>query len=367
MLPRERVLAALTHQTPDKTPKDLDFNRNAWLHSLGQDPADRFGLEVRRVEPSPSREQSDFERYLERLPAHLYVGDPATVANYREWGYDPAAARSRNRDVQEYDPLSLDEYNPLATAVSLADLRRYRFPDISADYRYRDLQSQVAGLHRRHLAVLGDPPRLGGVIFETAQRLRGYYNLLLDFKLHPALAAYLLDQITEMCVHNCALLARSGVDILALGDDVGEPTRMLLSPSMWRDYLKPRLARVIAAAKNEKPDLLVRYHSDGCIEPIIPDLIEIGVDVLEPVQPDVMDPARLKAQYGDRLAFWGTVGVQTTWSSRPQPATIREEVRERIATVGKGGGLLIAPAYDVEPEVPWVNQKAFLDAVEEFA
>lgn len=344
----------------------MEFNLHARSHCLGRDPADRFGLEVRRVGPSQSRDESDFESYLESLPAHLYVGDRATVASYREWGYDPAAARSRSRDALEYDPLSLDEYNPLAAATSLADLRRYRFPDISADYRYSHLQRRVADLHRHHLAVMGDPPHLGGVIFETAQRLRGYYNLLLDFKLRPDFAAYLLDQITEMCVHNCALLARAGVDILALGDDVGEPTRMLLSPAMWRAYLKPRLARIIAAAKTEKPDLLVRYHSDGFIEPIIPDLIEIGVDVLEPVQPDVMGPARLKAKYGDRLAFWGTVGAQTTWSGLPQAAAIREEVRQRIATVGRGGGLLIAPAYDVEPEVPWANTKAFLEAVEEF-
>ena len=214
--------------------------------------------------------------------------------------------------------------------------------------------------------MVGDPPHLGGVILETAQRLRGYYNLFLDLKLHPAFADYLLDQITSMCVHNCALLARAGVDVLALGDDVGEPTRMLISPEMWRRILKPRLGRIIAAAKDEKPDLLVRYHSDGYIEPIIPDLIEIGVDVLEPVQPDVMDPGALKERYGSQLAFWGTVGKQTTWSARPAPDEIRDEVRQRIASVGRGGGLLLAPAYDVEPEVPWENTRAFLEAAQEF-
>ena len=123
MFPRERVLAALTCHAPDRMPKDMEFNRNARSHFLGQDPADHFGLEVRHVEPSPSREQSDFENYLEGLPAHLYVGDRATVASYREWGYDPAAARFRSRDVLEYDLLSLGEYTPLAAAVSLADLR----------------------------------------------------------------------------------------------------------------------------------------------------------------------------------------------------------------------------------------------------
>jgi uroporphyrinogen decarboxylase len=207
---------------------------------------------------------------------------------------------------------------------------------------------------------------LGGVIFETAQRLRGYYNLLLDFSLNKEFAHYLLDQITAMCAHNCALLARAGADIIVLGDDVGEPTKMLISPQMWREFLKPRLARIIAAIREEKTETIIMYHSDGYIEPIIPELIEIGVDVLEPVQPDFMDPAKLKATYGDRLAFWGTVGVQTTWSATMATEAIRQEVRQRIATVGQGGGLLIAPAYDVEPDVPWQNIQAFLQAVEEF-
>jgi uroporphyrinogen decarboxylase len=366
MIPRERVLAALNRQPPDRVPKDIGFNRRARLCCLGQDPAERFGLEVRYLTSGRTREVADFEAYLAGLPRHLRVGDRGTVASYREWGYDPAAARSRSRDSEEYDSLALDEYNPLAAAQSVAELERYHFPNIKADDRYGSLTRSVGAWHSRGLAVVGDPPHLGGVILETAQRLRGYYNLFLDLKLHPAFADYLLDQITSMCVHNCALLARAGVDVLALGDDVGEPTRMLISPEMWRRILKPRLGRIIAAAKDEKPDLLVRYHSDGYIEPIIPDLIEIGVDVLEPVQPDVMDPGALKERYGSQLAFWGTVGKQTTWSARPAPDEIRDEVRQRIASVGRGGGLLLAPAYDVEPEVPWENTRAFLEAAQEF-
>jgi uroporphyrinogen decarboxylase len=113
------------------------------------------------------------------------------------------------------------------------------------------------------------------------------------------------------------------------------------------------------------PELKIFYHSDGYIEPIIPELIEIGVDVIHPVQPDVMDPARLEARFGDRLAFWGTVGTQATWGW-PNAAAIRAEVRERIETVGRDGGLIIGPAYDLEPEIPWENVVAFFEAVDEF-
>jgi len=364
MLPRERVLAALSRQVPDRVPKHIDFNTQFRLHFRSLDPAERFGLEVRKVQSGSTREQEGFERYLESLPQHLRVGDRQTLANYWQWGYDPVATAARQASG-EYDLLQLHDYNPLAEARTIQDLQRYRFPAVARDVRFGELKRQVAALHRRGLAVLGDPPHLGGVIFETAQRLRGYYNLLLDFVLNKEFAHYLLDQITAMCAHNCALLARAGADVIILGDDVGEPTKMLISLPMWREFLKPRLARLIAAIREERPATLIMYHSDGYIEPIIPELIEIGVDVLEPVQPDVMDPAKLKTTYGDRLAFWGTVGVQTTWSATVATEAIRQEVGERIATVGHGGGLLIAPAYDVEPDVPWQNILAFLQAVEE--
>jgi uroporphyrinogen decarboxylase len=125
------------------------------------------------------------------------------------------------------------------------------------------------------------------------------------------------------------------------------------------------MATIIRACRAVNPELKIFYHSDGYIEPIIPDLIEIGVDVLNPVQPDSMDPAKLKAKYGDRLAFWGTVGTPTLWAWGT-PADIRAEVRERIETVGRGGGLIISPAYDLEPEVPWQNVLAFFEAVDEY-
>ncbi len=163
------------------------------------------------------------------------------------------------------------------------------------------------------------------------------------------------------------MLVRAGIDILALDDDVAEPSRMLISPAMWRRFFKPRVKTIIDAARAARPGVHIFWHSDGNIEPIIPDLIEIGVDVLNPVQPDVMDPARLKKRYGDQLAFFGTVGTPAGWSWGT-PQTIRAEVRERIETVGRGGGLVIAPAYDLEPQesIPWRNIVAFFEAVEEF-
>jgi uroporphyrinogen decarboxylase len=162
-------------------------------------------------------------------------------------------------------------------------------------------------------------------------------------------------------------LTRAGIDILGLDDDVGEPNQMLMSRAMWQRYFKPHVKTIIDACRRTNPELAIFWHSDGNIEAIIPDLIEIGVDILNPIQPDVMDPSKLKRSYGDRLTFFGTVGTPRLWSWG-SPADIRAEVRERIETVGEGGGLIIAPAYDLEPAegIPWANVLAFFEAVDEF-
>ena len=155
------------------------------------------------------------------------------------------------------------------------------------------------------------------------------------------------------------------MDILFTGDDVGTQHGMMMSPTSWRSWLKPLLAKVIASARAVNPDIPVWYHSDGKIEAIIPDLIEVGVTILNPVQPECMDPARLKKQYGDQLSFWGCVGTQSTmpWGT---PEEVRDTVKRLIQTVGEGGGLVIGPTHVLEPEVPWENVLALADAVREF-
>jgi uroporphyrinogen decarboxylase len=204
-----------------------------------------------------------------------------------------------------------------------------------------------------------------GSIFESAWYLRGMDNLLADFVLNEDLAAALLDTLTERSIKQARAAGIAGVEFLGTGDDVGMQHRMIMSPDEWRKWLKPRFAKVLAAAKEHKPDMHIKYHSDGFIEPIIPDLIEIGVTILNPVQPECMDPVKLKEQYGDRLSFDGTIGIQTTM---PFGTTddVKREVKHMIETVGKGGGLIIAPTHVLEPEVPVENIKAFLEAVDEY-
>jgi len=153
------------------------------------------------------------------------------------------------------------------------------------------------------------------------------------------------------------------VDILILDDDVASPTQLLISPSMWREFFKPRMAEVIRLAREESPELLVFYHCDGNFTQLIPDLVDIGVNVINPVQPDCMDAKFIKEEFGDRIAMWGTVGSAMLWTNG-SPEQIQKEVYDRIKLLGPEG-LLLAPAYDLD-YVPPENIAAFIEAVEKW-
>jgi uroporphyrinogen decarboxylase len=214
------------------------------------------------------------------------------------------------------------------------------------------------------LAAGGNLPHLGGELFEAAWRLRGLESFLIDLVRRPDWADFLLDRLAELGRRNAETLARAGIDLLALDDDVGMPGTMMISPATWRRFFKPRLAGIIETGRAVKPDLRVLYHSDGYFEPIIDDLIEIGVDAINPIQPDHMNAVGIRARFGTRVALWGTVGRQTTFSFAT-PEAIRAEVRERVESLGRAG-LVLCPAYDIdEPDIPWANVAAFLDAAEE--
>ena len=202
-------------------------------------------------------------------------------------------------------------------------------------------------------------------LFEVAWGVRGYESFLTDLIDQKDMAAALLDRITDMRRQMARIFARAGVDVLRLGDDVGTERGMMIGRATWAEWLKPRLASVIRAARDINPDILVFYHSDGDCREVIPELIEIGIDILNPVQPECMDPAEIKRLYGDRLAFWGTIGTQTTMPFGT-PDDVRREVLTRIETVGRGGGLLLGPSHLLQDDVPWDNVLAFFDAVDRY-
>jgi uroporphyrinogen decarboxylase len=326
------------------TPPALDEFRR---RTGATNPTEYFDFEVRTVGLTPSDQEVDFSPYLGSLPPGSWVN---------EWGIGHVPGSFYHFH---------DYAHPLQRISTVEELKAYPFPDVTTEHRYSNMADEVADWHRRGYAVQAEIPHPSGTLFECAWLLRGLESLLIDFMINPELVTALLDHLTGSGIESATRLAQSGIDILLTGDDVGMQQGMMMSPQLWRKWLKPRLAEVIAAAKKVNPDLLVFYHSDGNIKPIIPELIEIGVDILNPVQPECMDPAEIKREYGNDLAFWGTIGTQTTMPFGT-PEEVRATVKERIKTVGQHGGLLLAPTHVIEPDVPWENVVAFFEAVEEY-
>jgi uroporphyrinogen decarboxylase len=239
-----------------------------------------------------------------------------------------------------------------------AAIDTYRPPDPNRPELYAEAE--------RVVRAYGDEYWIVGVtvttMFETAWALRGYERTLVDLALHPGYVERLLDIPFHYHLTAAKKLVEIGVDMIWIGDDVGTQHAMLISPPTWRRTLKPRLATFIATLKGINPQLKVAYHSDGMILPILPDLIEIGLDVLNPVQPASMDPAEVKRLYGDRLCFWGSIDEQHTLPFGT-PADVEREVRARLETIGRNGGLILGPTHHVQLDTPLENLIALVRTI----
>jgi uroporphyrinogen-III decarboxylase len=199
-------------------------------------------------------------------------------------------------------------------------------------------------------------------VLETAIALRGAEQLMMDLAADPELADTILDIPFKYHLTAAKKLVEKGVDMIWTGDDVGAQGSMIISPAMWRRAFKPRMAEFFSALKRINPNVKIAYHSDGLIYPIIPDLIEIGLDVLNPVQPASMDPVRLKREYGDKLCFWGSIDEQHTLPFGT-PADVRKEVLTRLDTIGKGGGLILGPTHFVQLDTPMENFRTMIETI----
>jgi uroporphyrinogen decarboxylase len=199
-------------------------------------------------------------------------------------------------------------------------------------------------------------------IFETAWALRGLEQMMLDMAMDPDLTNHIFDIPFNYHLTAAKELVEMGVDMIWTGDDVGSQNQMMISPRMWRKYLKPRMATFISELKAINPEVKVAYHTDGNVEPIIPELIEIGLDVLNPIQPASMNPAKIKKQYGDKLSFWGSLDEQKTLPFGT-PEDVANEVRQRLETVAYNGGLILAPTHHIQLDTPLENFWAMVNNI----
>lgn len=353
MTSRERTVAVLNRQMPDRLPREIkltqplmdDFRKRTGAN----DPADYYGLDVRDVYFAPPTDMPDFSSYYPQGVPTLW--NPAGW-EVGEWGVGV-------KPGSMYHFIHIE--HPMLGLSTVEDLKNYPFPDLAKPERHQHLESDVRAWHDQGLFVIGF---MEWTIFEIAWHMRGMDNLFSDILFSPDFAEYLLERITEIRCFQARRHAEAGVDLIKIGDDVGTQRSMLMSPEMFREWFKPRYKRVIEAARSVNPSLHVCYHSDGDCWDVIPDLIEAGVTVLNPVQPECLDLAAVKREFGGDLRFWGGIGTQTTMPFDDADDVYRT-VQCAIDTLGPTG-YFPCPTHVLEPEVPWANIEAYLRAVEEY-
>ena len=184
----------------------------------------------------------------------------------------------------------------------------------------------------------------------------------MDYHLNPEFVDALNERLWATVTRAALSAAASGVDCIGLFGDVAMQDRMIISPEVWRRFEKPRMAKFIADIRAQYPRMFFFFHSDGDVSAIVSDLVEAGVDILNPIQPECMDPLWVKRTFGDKLTLHGTISVQTTLPQGP-PAAVRAEVLRRIETCGQDGGLIVGTTNVVQFDTPVENVVALYEAV----
>jgi len=270
-----------------------------------------------------------------------------------EWGfvYRPVA--------NQYGVYNEIVGRPLRGITSARELASYRFPDPAAPGRF-----DVA---KDHVRRFGDDYAILGVIectvFEMAWNLVGLEQFLTDMAEGREYVEPLLDEITDFSIAVGLELIHLGADVMLTGDDVGTDRGPMISLTMWRRYLKPRLKRVFDSFRTARPGIILAYHCCGSATAFIDELIEIGMDVLNPIQVTAhgMDPADLKQRYGQRIAFCGGIDQRHVLPTG-SPESVAAEVKRRIREMGQGGGYLLAPTHDIQADTPVANVLAVFEA-----
>jgi uroporphyrinogen decarboxylase len=353
---RENLLRMLAGERTSHLPLDVWLTAPSLAmveaHRGTRDAVEALGLSVERVGP--------------RFPARPDAWREA----YRDLGFavHPEAILGALGTVDDVPPAHslgdayhlLEMRHPLSGEVTVAQLESLPFPDVDSPEPYRHLPDRVAEIHSKGIASIG---QMDCTMFEMTWYLRGMDRVFLDLVDGTGAADWLLDWFTHRSEVGVAHYVRAGTDIVWLGDDVGTQRGMMMAVPFWREHMKPRLKRVVEAARNaQNREVWIAYHSDGDIRPIIPDLIEIGIDILNPVQPECMPLGEVVTAYRERLAFWGMIGTQTT-----MPFGTPDDVRAAVGRVREyarsGCRMVVSPTHAIEPDVPWPNLEALIEDV----
>jgi uroporphyrinogen decarboxylase len=329
---KERMGRALEHEPIDRIPTQINYTR-----AMGQLLADHLSVKAKEL---PARLDNHFLRV--DISYECRFSEDGRIA-YDWWGV--------GFDTQEEGYFAA--VNPLGESK---DLDAYAWPDPHASHLLDHAAETIRNDRQEHFVA----PNFGFALFERAWALRGFDTLLLEMALDPGYVEQLLDRITEIQMVLIQRFIDLGVDGGYFGDDYGAQSNMLFSPRMWRKLIKPHLARMFAPFR--EAGLPVMMHSDGQIADILPDLVEIGLTAYNPVQPEVIDHARLRSTFGSRLAYYGGISTQTLLP-HGSPEDVKKAVMHCVATLAPDNtGLLLAPSHRLMTDIPMENLEAMLEA-----
>jgi len=344
MTPRERVLAALSHRQPDRTPCDFWAEDCTWTrllahvgHNDKQRLLDDLGVDVRHLDVPLPAEQALGSGMHQNYWGERYVYRPTP------WG-----------------PMREDGPGALANAKDLADLQRFAWPTPDV-FDYSGLAEQCRRF-QDHAVFYGFAD-----VWQRPALVRGWEGMFLDMAERPDWAHFLCRTFTDFYKEDytrAAEATRGRIDLYLLISDLGSQAGPLISLAMFREFVAPYLKEMIDCIHGLGAKVI--YHSCGAMRPFIPDLIGLGVDVLDPIQPvkPEMAPERLKADFGDRIVFHGGIDMQRLLPLAT-PEEVRAEVRRYCQTLGRGGGYILGPAHLFQPDVPPENILAVYEAVRE--
>lgn len=357
---RERVMRAFgkANGTPDRPPLQFDLCR-----SLTEHFGSKLGI-------SPEYALSYYEDLTYRISANdirtAMGSDCVVVGGTVADGYSPITVK---------DDITLNEFGmemkptplyvevvkcPLVEVSSVEDIEAYAFPDPMAPGRFTAAERDIAKFKDSYF-IIGDVELSH---FELAWHLTGLQEYMMALAMEEPWIETLNDKVEAWTSSLAHSLAERGVDAIWFGEDLGTQTSTLISPDMWRERFKPRHARVIKSLKEKYPELLIIMHSDGAVAPLVNDFIEIGVDIYNPVQPNVAgsDPRELQEKYGDRISFFGGIDQQELMPAGDAVA-LAAEIRRRAEIMGAEGNYLMAPAHIIQADVKPETVEVMIDAV----
>jgi len=375
---RERLLAALNHQEPDQIPFDLGSTQVTGIHIVAYQRLREY-LGLPKIEPTLCDVVQQLalpdDDVIEKLGVDVRGLFPLNSHNWKieivdvgeawefvdEWGI----LQHRPKDVLYYSvwrsPLAGDH-------VTVDDVRTYPFPNTGDPARIAGLRELALKYRAQGKAVMIKGVLAG--IFEMSQRVRGMQNMMMDLAANEALACAFLDKMVELKLAFWEMaLPQLGdlVDVISEADDYGTQESQLVSPKMFRQIFKPRLATLFKRIKQLAPHAKLFFHSDGNLRPILPDLAEIGVDILNPIHITAkgMEPVALKRDFGKDFVFWGG-GVETqTVLPFGTPQQVKDNVRKNIEALAPGGGYVFNTIHNIQADVPPENIVAMIEALRE--